>query len=251
MNQENRPDGDAPGPLLEVTGVSVGYNRGSEILHDVSIRLHRGEAVTVIGPNGAGKSTLLKAIIGVLHPSTGGIRFDGSLINKLAPHEVVRRGLAYVPQLENVFPSLTVRANLEMSCWGLRRRKREARVTELFSMFPALPGCGEKPVGALSGGQRQVVAMARALMPKPKALLLDEPSAGLAPKFVDLAFNQIATIRQAGVAVLLVEQNARRALAMSNRGYVLESGANRLEGTGQELLTNETVLQLYLGVRHN
>jgi neutral amino acid transport system ATP-binding protein len=238
-----------PPSLLEAHNIVAGYVPGVDILAGIDLRLGDGEIVTVVGPNGAGKSTLIKVIFGLLRPRAGEVYLRGERLDGLRPHTIVARGMGYVPQLENVFPSMTVIENLEMSAGSLDRAETRRRMDELFALFPALGVARRRSAGLLSGGQRQMVAMARALMPRPSVLLLDEPSAGLAPEYVELVFQKIVEIRQGGVSVLIVEQNARRSLALSDRGYVLELGRNRFEGTGQELLANEMVVELYLGRR--
>ncbi len=235
--------------MLEVAGVVAGYVSDADVLAGVDISVDRGELVTVVGPNGAGKSTLLKVIVGLLRPRAGSVRLRGRRLDRLAPHEIVSRGVGYVPQLENVFPSLTVQENLEMSAARTPRDEARRRIDELLALFPAIAPARRRPAGLLSGGERQMVAMARALVPRPEVLLLDEPSAGLSPEYVELVFQKIVEIRRTGVSVLVVEQNARRALALSDRGYVLELGRKRFEGTGPALLENETVVELYLGRR--
>lgn len=235
------------GVLLEVTGLVAGYVPEVNILNGIDLKLRRGEIVTVVGPNGAGKSTLLKVMFGLLRPRQGSVRFKGDRIDALPTYQIARRGMGYVPQLENVFPSLTVEENLDIPARGLGRAEQHRRVEALYELFPPLRPARRRPAGLLSGGQRQMVAMARALVPEPELLLLDEPSAGLAPEYVELVFKKILEIRKSGVTILIVEQNARRALALSDRGYVLELGRNRFEGPGPELLKNETVIELYLG----
>ena len=235
------------GVLLEVTGLVAGYVPEVNILNGIDLKLRRGEIVTVVGPNGAGKSTLLKVMFGLLRPRQGSVRLKGDRIDALPTHQIARRGMGYVPQLENVFPSLTVEENLDIPARGLGRAEQHRRVEALYELFPPLRPARRRPAGLLSGGQRQMVAMARALVPEPELLLLDEPSAGLAPEYVELVFKKILEIRKSGVTILIVEQNARRALALSDRGYVLELGRNRFEGPGPELLKNETVIELYLG----
>jgi neutral amino acid transport system ATP-binding protein len=235
------------GALLEVNGLIAGYVPEVNILSGIDLTLRRGEIVTVVGPNGAGKSTLLKVMFGLLRPRQGSVRFKGDRIDALQPHQVARRGMGYVPQLENVFPSLTVEENLDIPARGIGRAEQRRRLDALYELFPPLRPARRRPAGLLSGGQRQMVAMARALVPEPELLLLDEPSAGLAPEYVELVFKKILEIRKSGVTILIVEQNARRALALSDRGYVLELGRNRFEGPGPELLKNETVIELYLG----
>ena len=233
--------------LLEARGLVAGYVPEVNILTGIDLKLERGEIVTVVGPNGAGKSTLLKVMFGLLRPRQGSVRLKGERIDALLPHQVARRGMGYVPQLENVFPSLTVEENLDIPARRLGRAEQHQRVDSLYELFPQLRPARRRPAGLLSGGQRQMVAMARALVPEPELLLLDEPSAGLAPEYVELVFQKILEIRKSGVTILIVEQNARRALALSDRGYVLELGHNRFEGPGPELLKNETVIELYLG----
>jgi ABC-type branched-subunit amino acid transport system ATPase component len=235
--------------MLEVAGVVAGYVPDADVLAGVDISVDRGELVTVVGPNGAGKSTLLKVIVGLLRPRAGSVRLRSRRLDRLAPHEIVSRGVGYVPQLENVFPSLTVQENLEMSAARTPRDEARRRIDELLALFPAIAPARRRPAGLLSGGERQMVAMARALVSRPEVLLLDEPSAGLSPEYVELVFQKIVEIRRTGVSVLVVEQNARRALALSDRGYVLELGRKRFEGTGPALLENETVVELYLGRR--
>jgi len=231
--------------LLVVEGVSAGYDQ-MEILRDVSVEVREGEIVTMIGPNGAGKSTLLKTVFGLLRPRRGAIRFRGQPIAGLAPSAIVRRGMSYVPQTDNVFPSLSVEENLLMG--GVTRRDGLGpRVEVLLALFPNLAARRRVRAGSLSGGERQMVAMARALMLDPALLLLDEPSAGLSPLMVDTVFDRIREINSQGVAVLLVEQNAREALRLSHRGYVLAAGQKRLEGPGPALLEDPEVGRLYLG----
>jgi len=233
--------------LLDVRQVSSGYGEMG-ILHDVSIRVEPGEVVTLIGPNGAGKSTLLKTIFGLLTPTAGRILFQDTDIAGVKPPRLVRRGMSYVPQVDNVFPSLTVQENLEMGAF-VREDGLAQRLEEISALFPALRLKRKQKVGSLSGGERQMVAMGRALMLDPTLLLLDEPSAGMAPRLVGLVFEKIAAINQTGVALLIVEQNAREALRLSHRGYVMASGQVRLEGRGTELLQDEQVGRLYLGGR--
>jgi len=231
--------------LLSVRDVVSGYNE-MEILHGVSIEVAEGEIVSLIGPNGAGKSTLLKTIFGLLPAWKGQVLFGGEDITRLPPEQVVRRGICYVPQLDNIFPSLTVEENLEMGAY-LRNDDFRAQMEEIYALFPDLADRRKTPAGKLSGGMRQMVAFGRALMLQPRMLLLDEPSAGLAPMVVELIFERIQTINQQGVTILMVEQNARQALACSHRGYVLVDGRNRLEGTGEELLADKEIGRLFLG----
>jgi neutral amino acid transport system ATP-binding protein len=233
--------------VIEVRGLRAGYVPEVDIIADLDMEVRRGEIVTVVGPNGAGKSTLIKAIVGLVPVRAGQVLLRGEEIAGDRPHQIARRGLGYVPQLDNVFPSMTVEENLDIAAGGLSKRELRARREQLEELFPPLAATRRRAAGLLSGGQRQMVAMARALMPEPSVLVLDEPSAGLAPEYVELVFGKVREIRDAGVTVLMVEQNARRALAMSDRGYVLELGRNRFEGPGSDLLNNETVVELYLG----
>jgi ABC-type branched-subunit amino acid transport system ATPase component len=231
--------------VLSVEGVSAGYEQ-MEILHDVSIEVRPGEIVTLIGPNGAGKSTLMKTVFGLLRPRRGTIRLEGRDVTGLAPSALVRRGISYVPQVDNVFPSLTVEENLEMGA-VVREDDVRPRIEEVLAIFPILRAKRRLKAGGLSGGERQMVAMGRALMLDPRLLLLDEPSAGLSPVLVDVVFEKIEAINRGGVAILLVEQSAREALRRSHRGYLLAGGQVRLEGPGPALLENPDVARLYLG----
>ena len=236
---------EANGTLLRTEDVVAGYVPEVDILNGVSIRVSEGEIVTIVGPNGAGKSTLIKTIFGLLHPRSGRIVFHDDDISGRKPHDITRLGLSYVPQLDNVFPNLSVQENLEMG--SLDRSTTGDQMERMYELFPR---CGERrgqAAGTMSGGERQMVAMAKALMPNPKLLLLDEPSAGLAPAFVDAIFEKVEEVNREGVTIVMVEQNARRALAMSSRGYVLDLGKDRFEGPGKELLTDPKVAELYLG----
>jgi len=232
-------------PLLTVKQVTSGYG-DMEVLHDVSIGVDPQEIVTIIGPNGAGKSTLMKTIFGLLKPTTGAIRFTDHEIGGLSPDRIVRLGMAYVPQVENVFPSLTVHENLEMGAF-IRSDDFSDRIDDMFALFPILGKRGRQQVGKMSGGERQMVAMARALMLNPQLILLDEPSAALAPNLAEVIFERIIAVNETGVAILIVEQNAKVSLSLSDRGYVLASGRNRFTDTGENLLANEEIGQLYLG----
>lgn len=232
-------------PLLEATNIVAGYGE-TQILHGVSISVAAGEVVTIIGPNGCGKSTLMKAIIGLVPVRSGAVRFQGVDISSQGPERIVRSGLCYVPQSDNVFPSLTIRENLEMGAF-VRRDNYEGRIQEMYELFPDLRRRPRQKAGSLSGGQRQMLAIARAMMLDPVLLLLDEPSAGLAPSLVHMAFERIRKINASGVSILLVEQNARESLRLSDRGYVLSGGANQLEDSGPALLDNPEVGRLYLG----
>ncbi len=231
--------------ILEANNIKAGYGE-TEILHGVYIKVNKGEIVSIIGPNGAGKSTLIKTIFGILKPTKGKIILDDQDITGLNPDKIVREGMCYVPQTENVFPSLTVEENLEMGAF-IRNDDCRDRIKEIYEIFPDLKQKRRQRVGKLSGGQSQMVAMGRALMLDPKVLLLDEPSASLAPNLVEMIFEKIVEINKSGVAILIVEQNARVALKLSDRGYILAMGRNRFEDTGEALLNNEEVGKLYLG----
>jgi neutral amino acid transport system ATP-binding protein len=234
-------------PLLVAEGITAGYGR-IDILHDVSLQILPGEIVSVIGPNGAGKSTAFKTIVGFLTPRTGRVLFNGESIGGLRPDLVLRRGLAYVPQGRLVFPQMTVLENLEMGAYIERDGARIAAARErVFSMFPILAERQRQQAGTMSGGEQQMVAIARALMTSPRLILLDEPSLGLSPKFVTLIFDTLVEMKRSGFTLMLVEQNAARALAIADRGYVLELGKNRFEGAGRALLENPEVKRLYLG----
>jgi ABC-type branched-subunit amino acid transport system ATPase component len=239
-------DGARPRPtVLEARNVVTGYGEVM-ILHGVSVAVREGEMVAVIGPNGAGKSTLLKAIFGLLPIPTGEVFLTGQEITNERPDQVVQKGLSYVPQVDNVFPSLTIIENLEMGAF-VRRDGLKDRLEQVFALFPDLAQRPHEVSGRLSGGQRQMLALARALMLDPDVLLLDEPSASLSPKMVGMIFDRINAINESGTAILLVEQNAKEALSVCHRGYVLAMGQNRLEGEAGSLLENEEVGRLYLG----
>lgn len=231
--------------VLEIDNIKAGYG-DTEILHGVSCRVGEGEIVSIIGPNGAGKSTLMKVILGLLKPSEGRIIFNGRDITGKDPDQIVKEGICYVPQSDNVFSSLTVDENLEMGAF-IRKDDYKKRMDEIYQIFPDLKEKRKAKVRKLSGGQRQMVAIGRALMLDPKLLLLDEPSAGLAPKLIQMIFDKIIKINQTGISILMVEQNAKKALEVSHRGYVLAMGCNRFEGTGEALLNNEEIGKLYLG----
>jgi len=233
--------------LLQAQGLTAGYGK-MPILHDVSLEVRVGEMVSIIGPNGAGKSTALKSMVGFVKVSTGRVLFDGQEITGLRPDQVLPRGLAYVPQGRIVFPQMTVLENLEMGGYIERdgRRLRQAQ-EQVFGLFPILSERQRQKAGTMSGGEQQMVAIARALMTHPKLILLDEPSLGLSPKFVSLIFERLMAMKQSGYTLVVVEQNAAKALAVADRGYVLELGRNRFEGTGAALLADPEVKRLYLG----
>lgn len=233
-------------PLLNIDKVTGGYG-DSEVLRQVSMMVEPHEIVAIIGPNGAGKSTLMKAVFGLLRPREGSITFDGHDISQLAPHQIVKLGMCYVPQVANVFTSLSVDENLEMGAFTLKTKDLEASKQHVYDMFPQLKSRRRQTVGKMSGGERQMVAMGSALMLKPQLLLLDEPTAALSPKLVDEIFDHIARINKAGIAIMMVEQNARQSLQMAHRGYVLANGENRQEGSGPDLLADPNVGSLYLG----
>ncbi len=231
--------------LLDVSALTAGYG-DTTILTDVAISVDAGQVVSIIGPNGAGKSTLMKTVFGLLRPSQGSVVFEGEDITGWAPDQIVRLGLCYVPQVENTFPSLTVEENLEIGAFTLKGSQRERR-DRVYTMFPDLATARSKPAGKLSGGQQHMLALGLALMLSPKLVMMDEPTAGLSPKFASSALQHVRTLRDAGVAVLLVEQNAAAALQLSDWGYVLASGQNRFQDTGRALLDNPEVGSLYLG----
>ena len=230
--------------ILQVEGVVSGYT-DIDILNGVSIHIEKGEVVSIIGPNGAGKSTLLKTIIGILKPRSGSIFFDGQDIAGMNTHSIVAKGMGFVPQEKNTFPSLTVMENLEMGAF-LKREIGDV-LAEVFDIFPVLRDKKHQRATTLSGGEIKMLAMGRAMMPEPKVLLLDEPTAGLSPKLREVVFEKIMDINGTGTTILMVEQNAKKALSISHRGYVLEMGENRFEGEGSTLLEDENVLKLYLG----
>ena len=237
-----------PGPeLLKAEGLTAGYGR-FDILHDVSLTVRVNEIVSIIGPNGAGKSTAFKTVVGFLRPRKGRVVFNGAEITGLRPDRVLRRGLAYVPQGRIVFPQMTVLENLQMGAYIEPDRARVAAALErVYALFPVLAERRAQNAGTMSGGEQQMVAIARALMTTPKLIMLDEPSLGLSPKFVTLIFDKLVEMRDAGYTLMLVEQNAARALAVADRGYVLELGRNRFEGAGAQLLADPDVKRLYLG----
>ena len=229
--------------ILEIDNVYSGYGE-TEILHGVSIEIYENDIVTIIGPNGCGKSTLMKTIFGLLRATSGSINFlindKLTSINNFDTENLIKQGLSYVPQSDNVFPSLTIEENLEMGSFIQEEGMTES-IESMYDLFPILKEKRNDPASQLSGGQRQMLAFARAMMLKPRLIILDEPSAGLAPNLVSSVFETILTIHKAGVAVLMVEQNAKAALERSNRGYVLATGENRADGTGKSLLKNKEI----------
>jgi len=231
--------------ILKTEGITAGYTK-VDILHEVNIRVKSGEIISVIGPNGAGKSTLLKTIFGILNPREGNVTLKNEDITGLKPDRIARKGISYVPQVDNIFPSMTIQENLEMGAF-IRNDDYSQRLDEIYDLFPILKERRKQNAGQLSGGQRQMVAMGRALMVDPRVLLLDEPSAGLSPILVSDIFEKIIEINETGVSIIIVEQNAREALKMANHGYVLAMGKNVLDDKGDALLANEEVGRLYLG----
>jgi ABC-type branched-subunit amino acid transport system ATPase component len=233
-------------PVLETRGLVAGYLADVDILHGVDLTVMPGEIVTIVGPNGAGKSTLIRSVIGLLTPREGTVFLRGKEITGAKPHRVIAQGIGYVAQRENVFATLSVQENLELGASALGA-DAGPRLPKVLDLFPRLSERRRQRAGTLSGGERQMLAMARALVAEPDLLLLDEPSAGLSPLFMEAIFEKIREINEAGVPILMVEQNARRALAMSHRAYVLDLGRNRFEGTGAALLHDRKVIDLYLG----
>jgi branched-chain amino acid transport system ATP-binding protein len=233
-------------PLLEAVGLVAGYLPEVDILNGCDLRLDAGEIVGIIGPNGAGKSTLIKALFGLLKPRAGRVHLRGDDITGLPAHDLVRRGVGYVPQRNNVFPRLTVQEHLVMG-GQLHPAALKERSEAVMALFPHLRTRLGQRAGLLSGGERQMVAMARALMMNPSVLLLDEPSAGLSPTNQDQVFTRIEEINAAGISIVMVEQNARRCLQICHRGYVLDQGANAYTGPGRDLLNDPRVIELYLG----
>jgi len=233
-------------PLLVADGLDAGYLPGINILNDCSLELFEGELVGIVGPNGAGKSTLVKAMFGLVNIRKGSVRLRGEEITNMKAHSLVSRGIGYVPQTNNVFPSLTIEENLEMGTFIDPSRFSE-RLEVVGEMFPQLIDRRDQRAGSLSGGERQMLAMGRALMLDPSVLLLDEPSAGLSPALQDEVFVRCHKINRAGVSIVMVEQNASRCLQICHRGYVLDQGTNAYTGTGRDLLTDPKVIELYLG----
>ncbi len=231
--------------ILEARDIYSGYGE-MEILHGVSLHVERGEVVVIIGPNGAGKSTLMKTIFGLLIPTRGSVRFDGEDITGVRPDRIVKKGMCYVPQTDNIFSSLTVLENLEMGAF-IRNDDFTPSLQAVYQRFPVLEKKHKQKAGTLSGGERQMLALGKALMLEPKALMLDEPSSGLAPMIVEEIFGKVREIAEEGVAVMIIEQNAREALKAANRGYILVMGEKRHEDTGQALLNHPELGSLYLG----
>jgi ABC-type branched-subunit amino acid transport system ATPase component len=232
-------------PVLKVEKLTAGYG-GPPVIDCVSVAAAPGAITAIVGPNGAGKSTLLKAIAGLIRPSAGTVTVSGVDVTGQPAERLVSKGLAYVPQVANVFPDLTIRENLDMGGYSRKSGVRE-RIEQLFKLFPDLAASSHRRAGTLSGGQRTMLALARGLMVDPAVLILDEPSAGLAPKFQELIWERIEEIRATGVAVLVIEQNTRETLRHAQWAYVLVLGQNRLEGPGKQLLDDDEVINLYVG----
>lgn len=236
-----------PHPLLAIQGLIAGYVPDVDVLRNIDLKVDGNEIVTLLGPNGAGKSTLVKAVIGLLAPRHGHVAFCGEDTTSMRPYELVRKGMGYVPQVGRVFPSMTVEENLLLAGLNARSRLLSPMTKYVMDLFPRLAERRKQPAGTLSGGEQQMLAIARALVPAPSLLLLDEPSAGLSPAYVDIVFEQFIQVKSTGVAILLAEQNARLALEISDRGCVLDLGVKRFEGRGAELLDDPRIASLYLG----
>jgi ABC-type branched-subunit amino acid transport system ATPase component len=234
------------GALLEVTALEAGYD-DALILRGVDLSAAAEQIVAIVGPNGAGKSTLLKAIYGLVRPRGGSVRFAGVEVTGRRADLLTRDGMNLVPQVGNVFPSLTVAENLHVGALVLARSDRQAEIARVLELFPLLAERRRQRAGLLSGGQRKLVAIARALVARPRLLLLDEPSAGLSPLAIDLVFDKLVEIRGLGIGIVIVEQNARRALALADTGYVLDTGRNAYTGLGRELLDDPRIVEIYLG----
>jgi len=234
--------------LLKVKNIVAGYTKELNILQGVSLKVEKGEMVSIIGPNGAGKSTLLRVVFGLLPAREGQVLFEGKEITNLPPAELLKRGIAFVPQGRHVFPLMTVKDNLELGAYILRDRKTiKQSLEKVYALFPILKERSKQKGGTLSGGEMQMLEMSRAMLLSPKLLLLDEPSLGLAPNVTNEVFNKIEEIKESGTSILIVEQNADKSLRMSDYAYVLETGQNKYEGPAEEVRNNEEIKKLYLG----
>ena len=233
-------------PFLIGDSMTGGYGKGADILHNCTVAVNKGEIAVIVGPNGAGKSTAMKAIFGMLDMHTGSVQIDGEDITNLSPQDRVAKGMAFVPQNQNIFTSLSVEENLEMGAF-LRTDDISKTMTQVFDLFPILKEKRKQAAGELSGGQRQQVAVGRALMTQPKVLMLDEPTAGVSPIVMDELFDRIIDVAKTGISILMVEQNARQALEIADKGYVLVQGENRFTDTGAKLLADPEVRKSFLG----
>ena len=232
--------------LLQVAALHSGYG-ANEIIHGVDFHVEEGEIVTILGPNGSGKSTFIKTILGYLKATKGGVTYRGNNVTGHSPTQRISLGMGYIPQLFNIFRPLSVRANLEMVGFSLSKQAMRARIEEIFDLFPRLRERATQNAGSLSGGERQLLAMGRALMPLPRLLFLDEPSAGLSPKMADQAMGHIKSVGSKGTTIVIVEQNVRRALSISDRGYVFVTGQVEFEGPAQAILSDRRIREAYLG----
>ena len=232
--------------FFEGNKMTAGYGNGPDIINSCSINVNKGEIVAILGPNGAGKSTAMKAMLGLLNLKSGNILIDGNDISNLSPQDRVKRGISFVPQTRNVFSELTVKENLEVGAF-LRNENIDDVIEDIFELFPILKEKASQLVGELSGGQRQQVALGRALMIQPSVLMLDEPTAGVSPIVMDELFQHIIKVKEKNVAIIMVEQNAKQALSISDRGYVLVTGENKFQGSGNELLKDPEVRRSFLG----
>ena len=239
----------ASGHILEATGVVAGYVPDMPILHGVSIFVDPGEIVTIIGPNGAGKSTFIKAVAGLVAVTDGEIRLDGEAITHIPAHRLASEGVGFVPQTGNVFATLTIQENLVIGGAALPKQQADRRIEEIFGIYPILKERRREKAGVLSGGQRQILAVARALLTEPRLIMLDEPTAGLSPMAASELFSLVRDLVKNGAAVLMVEQNAKAALRVSDRGYVLAEGHNRIDGPAHDLLEDEEIGEVFLGMR--
>ncbi|MCW3781075.1 ABC transporter ATP-binding protein [Defluviimonas salinarum] len=233
------------GPFLAAENMTGGYG-AADILHDCTLTVEKGQIAVIVGPNGAGKSTAMKAVFGMLNLRGGHVKLDGEDITALTPQDRVAKGMGFVPQVNNVFPSMSVEENLEMGAF-IRKDDFRATMEQVYDLFPILKDKRRQPAGELSGGQRQQVAVGRALMTKPKLLMLDEPTAGVSPIVMDELFDRIIEVARTGISILMVEQNARQALEIADRGYVLVQGANKYTDTGEALLADPEVRRTFLG----